>query len=206
MDYWFHWLSVSLFLPFWLKEVFHSHAICVVHSNVRKSDMDPLRRSFKKHCTIHHVPFPVHALMESVSSTPPPLTIIGYAAQVRSKCDISLRCDHNITLPLLIDIETIKIEISLDHSADISLHCMAIWIWHIISNYSLNEKIKRESTSGKNNSNRNKNTVSQLSTFERLEVSDLWTFFLHSFKKYFLCDTCKSSRRVDARNRKMNKI
>lgn len=84
--------NVAIFLSSGLKEVLHGHAVCVAHSNVRESDTNLSRRSSKKHCTIHHVPFPVSALMEFMSSTPPPLTLTGYVAQVRSKCDMSLKC------------------------------------------------------------------------------------------------------------------
>ena len=83
-------------------------------------------RSSKRNCRVHHVPFPLHALMESMSSTPTPLIITGHVTQVRSKCDMSLRCDRNITLPILTDTETINTEIGQDLSADISLHCVVI--------------------------------------------------------------------------------
>lgn len=125
-----------------------------------KGYMNLLRRNSKRHCTVHHVRFLLYALMESMSSTPPPLTITGNAAQVRSKCDMSLRCDHNVTLPILTNTETINIEIGRDHSADISLHCMLIILFEdgISFKLQLEWKIwKRICMSAKNSSNKTKN-------------------------------------------------
>lgn len=40
------------------------------------------------------------------------------------------------------------------------------------------------------------------STFRRVEISDSWMSFLHSFKKYLLCNTYESSTGLDTQNRR----